>query len=374
MSLPDVVVLGVGGVGSAALYHLAARGATVVGLERFTVAHDRGSSHGQTRLIRQAYMEGEAYVPLARRAYELWDALGTMHGAELLHRTGLLYLGPEDSSVLASVEEAAGIHGLPLEAYDAPACRARFPDFTVPEGWRGVVETVGGYLDVEDCVAAHVAAARRHGAEVREGAVVTGFEVEGDGVKVHLGDETLEAGRLVITAGAWAPGLLASLGLPLTPRRVPLLWFPTRAPGAHAPGAPCFLLDLPHGLAYGFPALEPWGVKVAMHEPGEVVADPAAVDRTLRDEDVAPVVEALRWCLPGLEAAPTHSAICMYTMTPDEHFVVDRHPEHPQVVFGAGFSGHGFKFSSVLGEALADLALDGRSELPVGFLGAGRLR
>lgn len=376
MERPDVVVLGVGGMGSAACAHLARRGAKVLGLERFAVAHDRGSSHGETRLIRQAYMEGEGYVPLALRAYELWDELGDRAGRALLHRTGLLYLGPAASPALASVEEAARLHRLRVEALDAAAVTRRFPDFRVPEGGRGVFEVEGGYLDVEACVAAHVAWARDAGAEVREGAVVAGWDAAGDGVRVRWTEggreHSVDAGALVLTAGAWSGPLLADLGLPLEVRRVPLLWFRTRREGAHGEGAPCFFMDLPHGEFYGFRDRAPHGVKVAEHLPREPVEDPGALDRELHAADVVPVAQAVEAALPELIPEPTHHAVCMYTMTPDTHFVIDRHPAHPRVVLAAGFSGHGFKFAAVVGEVLADLALEGATRHPIGFLGLGR--
>lgn len=372
MSNHDVIVLGVGAMGSAACFHLAARGARVLGLERFSAPNDRGSSHGESRIIRRAYAEGADYVPLLDRAYQLWDELDAITEESLFHRVGLAYYGLRDSELLASVERSSELYGVPIEQLDRQAAIERFPDYLPPQGFRAIFEPDAGYLASEACIEAYVAGARSAGAEVRENEEVLGWVVDDEGVEVRTDQATYSAGALVLAAGAWTRPLLGELSVPLEVRRVPLFWFRNQA-GTHSlERVPCFLMDLEHGLFYGFPARDPHGVKVAMHAPLEPVGEPLAIDRDIHDSDLEPIHRSSYMVLPHVAPPATHSAVCMYTMTPDEHFVIDRHPGHENVVFAAGFSGHGFKFASVVGEVLADLALEGATRHPVEFLGPGR--
>jgi len=373
MQHADVLVIGCGGVGSAALYHLARRGVSVVALDRFAVAHDRGSSHGETRIIRQAYFEHPDYVPLCRASYDLWDALSAECGKALRHETGLLQVGAEDGFVVSGVLGSASRHGLEVERLSSRDVARRFPGYVVPEGMCGVLEARGGYLDVEECVRAHVELATRHGARVEVGVAVRSWSVRGGTIEVETDRGAWSADRLVVTAGAWASSLLADLGVPFEVRRKPLFWFHSDAAAYRADrGAPAFLFDLPDGVFYGFPDLGDGRLKAAEHTGGDPVDDPLDVDRALRESDSARLTGFLSRHLPGVTDQVVAHAVCMYTMTPDEHFVVDRHPAHPSVVFAAGLSGHGFKMASVLGKALAELALDGETPIPVGFLGAQR--
>jgi sarcosine oxidase len=373
MSGFDAIVLGVGGVGSAALFHLAQRGASVLGIDRFPTAHDRGSSHGQTRLIRQAYFEHSDYVPLVQRAFDKWADLERTLGATLYRETGLLQVGPAAGHVLRGVRESAAGHGLAIENLSARDAAERFAGFEMPEGCEAVFEGRAGYLLVERCVEAHVTAARRLGAEVHTGEEVRSWRAGDNGVSVMTDRATYEADKLVITAGAWAGQLLADLHIPFEVRRKPLLWFQTRDDTYRVDrGCPAFFYELPEGCFYGFPQIDLQGLKVAEHTSGQVVADPLRVSRELENEDIGPVAHFIGQFLPSATTHCTGHTVCMYTMTPDEHFVVDRHPQYPRVAFAAGLSGHGFKFAGVLGEALADLALDGRTALPIGFLSADR--
>jgi sarcosine oxidase len=369
----DVLVLGAGGVGAAALYHQAPRGVRALAIDRFPPGHDRGSSHGDTRIIRQAYFEHSDYVPLALRSYALWTELEARRGERLFHQAGLLQIGPPEGPVVRGVLESAARHGLDVERLDAPAIAARFPGHRTPDGMCGVFERKAGYLRVEACVIAHAEAARQLGAELAIGEAATGWRATESGVEVTTDRGKYSAARLILTAGAWAPGLLAELGIRFEVRRKPLFWFATEGPLHRVEeGAPTFLYEMPQGIFYGFPQVDGHGVKVAEHTGGEPVADPLVVDRALRPGEERRVADFVGRQLAGVTTRLVRHAVCMYTMSPDEHFVVDRHPKHPQVVFAAGLSGHGFKFTSALGEALVEMSLDGRTTSPVEFLGCGR--
>ena len=369
----DVIVLGCGGVGSAALYHLADRGLRVLGIDRFAPGHDRGSSHGETRAIRQAYFEHPDYVPLLRRAWTLWRELEGHAGGELLVETGVLQFGPADGEVVPGVLHAARQHGLDVERLSSAEVARRYPGIVVPDTHQAVFEARGGYLRVEDCVQAHVALARARGASLLAGTAVTGWRPDGEGVSVDTGEGTFRADRLVVCAGAWAGQLLPGLGVPLTVLRKHLHWFGNRDPRYRQDhGFPVFLFELPQGIYYGFPQVDGSGVKFCEHSGGEPLADPMARSEALDAQEFARVEAVLRRQLPGVDGPALRHAACMYTMTPDAHFLVDRHPAHPQVWLAAGLSGHGFKFAPVLGELLADLAVDGDSRLPWRFLSRAR--
>lgn len=374
MSQYDAIVLGTGGVGSAAAFHLARKGATVLGLDRFPGGHDRGSSHGQTRIIRQAYFEHADYVPLLRRAYELWAELEGQANEQLFHQVGLLQIGPAGGYVIGGVFTAAKQHDLVVDELTGAQSEARFPGFRVPAGMVGVFEPAAGYLKVEQCVLAHLAAAKQYGAELKTGVTVQSWQADGPGVTVTTDHGVFTADKLVITAGAWAPQLLADLGIKMTVRRKHLHWFECGSPVYRGPNAPTFFYELPQGLFYGFPAVDELGVKVAEHSGGETVADPLADPRRLEETDLGRVRNFIGELLPsvGKSARHTRHEVCFYTMSPDEQFIVDTHPRHKNVVFAAGLSGHGFKFTSVLGEVMADLALDGLTKQPIAFLSAAR--
>lgn len=380
MSCYDAIVLGMGGVGSAALFHLARRGLRVLGIDRFSPGHDRGSSHGETRIIRQAYFEHPDYVPLLLRAYELWRELECESGDDLLRQVGLLQVGPPEGAVVRGVLEAARLHGLAVDSLTAVETEQRFPGFRVPEASVGVFEPAAGYLKVERCVLAHLAMAKRCGAEFRFGSAVVEWQTDGNGVVVRTeAGESYRAAKLIVTAGPWAPRMLADLGVPLEVRRKHVYWFPATEAAYHQDhGCPTYLYELPRGVFYGFPQIDELGVKAAEHTGGATI-DNSLTDELLMDRreldpvDVARVEAFLATYLPGVGRPMSRRSVCYYTMSPDEHFIVDRHPRHEHVLFAAGLSGHGLKFTSVLGEALADLATTGTTDLPIGFLGLRRL-
>jgi monomeric sarcosine oxidase len=369
----DVIVLGTGGVGTAALYQLAGRGVRAIGLDRFPPGHDRGSSHGETRLIRLAYFEDPNYVPLVQRALELWRSLEQEAQRRLYYETGILVGGLTDSVIIDGMLRASREHRLPLEQLSASEAMRQYPGYRLPADFVALVERRAGFLMVEDCVRAHAAAAMRAGAEVRSGVTVREWRMDGTSIVVTTDDGTLMADRLVVTAGAWAGEFLQSLGVKLRVVRKPLFWYRADEDIHRVEhGCPCFLLESLGGIFYGFPQVSAAGVKLGEHTGGNVVENPLEVDRTLRAADQRRVEECLAAHLPAVSRECIGHAVCMYTMSPDENFIVGRHPEHEQVMFTAGLSGHGFKFASVLGEIMADLALDGATRQPIGFLSPTR--
>jgi sarcosine oxidase len=376
----DTIILGLGAMGSAAAYHLAARGARVLGLERFTPAHDQGSSHGQSRIIRQAYFESPAYVPLLLRAYELWAEIERAAGEPLLTLTGGLMLGEAGSQVVAGSMRSAREHNLPHEILDAAEIRRRFPVFTPGPNVVALYERMGGVLYPEAAIRAYLGQAAACGAELRFEEPVLAWQAaaSGDGVRVTTARGSYEAARLIVAAGAYAPELLADLGLPLEVQRNVLYWF--EPAGGHAPflpdRCPIYIWEVEDGPTfYGFPALggQPAGVKVAFHNFGPTCT-PATIDRQVYVGEIARIREWMAARLPSLSLGAFVAAqTCMYTLTPDQDFVIGAHPRHPQVIVASPCSGHGFKFASVVGEVLADLATAGATRHPIGPFAPQRL-
>ena len=361
----DVVVVGLGGMGSAAAAHLAARGQRVLGLERFGPAHDRGSSHGGSRIIRQSYFEDPAYVPLLLRAYELWDELG----ADQIVRTGGLYLGRPDTPTVAGSLRASQEWSLPHEVLDAAEVRRRFPTLAPDDDEVGVFEEAAGFVRPERAVAAHLERAARSGAELRFEEPMLSWTASADGVVVTTALGTYQAGHLVLCPGAWAPKLLAELGLPLTVERQVQYWFqPVGGVGPYE-RHPIFIREDGDGAqVYGFPAMDgpDGGVKTAFFRRG-AVADPDALDRSVSAAEVEDMAAHAGRLLPTLPGRFLRAVPCMYTVTPDHHFVIAPHPAHATVAVACGFSGHGFKFAPVVGEILADLAVEGTTKHPIGL-------
>lgn len=364
----DVIVLGVGGMGSAAVCELARRGRRVLGLEQFALGHDRGSSHGHTRIIRKAYYEHPDYVPLVLRAFERWRDLERRCGQTLLTECPCLSIGRPDGELVAGVLRSAAEHGLPVERLGAAELCRRFPAFRFDDDYVGVLEHSAGFLYVDDCVRAHADEARRLGAVIRDNEPVLSWSAESGGVRVETTAGRYSAGRLVITAGPWAGRLLGELGGRLTVMRQLVLWFGPRDRGLFGKDRfPIFIAETSDGAYYGLPALNADGVKVARHYGALELREPSEITRDISAADAEPVRRFLRAHLPAAEGPLSRASVCVYTLTPDRHFLIDVHPAHPQVAFAAGFSGHGFKFASVVGEILADLAETGRTGLPIGL-------
>lgn len=371
----DVIVVGLGGMGSSAAYHLAARGQRVLGLEKFTPAHDRGSSHGGSRIIRQSYFEDPAYVPLLLRAYELWEQLATDAEREVYRVTGGLFSGPPDCLTVAGSLRAAQEWSLPHELLDAAQIRNRFPTFAPRHDDVALYEAKAGFARPEMTVQAHLDLAERADAELHFGEPVLEWAEAGGGVRVTTERGTYTAGQLVICPGAWAPQLLAEFGIPITIERQVLYWLDPVGGTSSYVNHPIFIHENAKGeQVYGFPAIDgpAGGVKVAFFRKG-VVCTPETIDRQVYDREIAEMREAVAELLPALDGPCLDTATCMYSNTPDEHFVIARHPDCANITVACGFSGHGFKFVPVVGEILADLAIDGVTSHPISLFDPKRL-
>lgn len=375
----DAIVVGLGGVGSQALRVLARQGARVAGVERFGRAHDRGSSHGGTRVTRHAYFEHPGYVPLLRAATAGFRELEAATGASLLEACGVLLLGPPGSAVVRASASAAERWGVPVERLDAGALASRFPAFAVESGGEGLWEPGGGFVRPEPSVRAALADAESCGAAVHAGAAVLAIEEDAHGVRVRLADRTLRAPRLVVAAGAWTARLVPQLSPLLRVTRQVQGWIRPDLPAAALPDRlPCWLVD--RGAApplYGVPvdprAPGPPLAKVAVHGSDRTVT-PDHLDRGVGAAERDGLAALAARHVPGLRGPLLAARTCLYTQTPDDHFIVDRAPGRPRTVVVAGLSGHGFKLTPALGRAAAELCLHGDTELPVGFLGLSRLR
>jgi sarcosine oxidase len=384
----DVIVVGVGSMGGAAARELASRGLSVLGLETFWPAHDRGSGHGGSRIIRQSYFEGPAYVPLLQRAYAGWVELEAESGRDLLTLCGGIYLGDPASPVFTGARASAKLHGLEHEVLDADEIRTRFPTLHPRDHAMGLYEANAGFTRPEQTVLANIDLARRHGAELRFGEPVLGWSpTPGGGVSVVTGAGRYAAGALVLCPGAWAPQLLSAYAFPITVQRQVVYWLtPEFTPAVPferyaSPAHPVFIEETDHNREfYGFPMLDgpAGGMKVAFFDTG-VATTPETVDRDIHPAEVGEVRDRAVQLLPGLTGPLVTAQTCLYATTPDRHFIIGRLPDHPQVAVACGFSGHGFKFVPVVGEILADLVTSGRTthdlelfRLDRPTLGAGR--
>jgi sarcosine oxidase len=355
----DAVVIGLGAMGSAAVASLARRGARVVGIEKYAPAHDRGSSHGATRITRLGYFEHPSYVPLLRAVYPLWRELEASSGVPLLHITGIVEIGAPDSEVVAGTLRASRLHGLPHDVLDAAALMRRFPAFRVPADFIGVFQPDGGFLRAEPAIHALLALARDAGAQLRIGEEVVAIEPWDSGVRVVTRNGVIDAGCAIVTAGPWVKSVLAGLPASIRATRQVLGWFEPRDPALFAPDRfPVFLLQNGDGIFYGFPD-DGAGVKVAKHHHADERVDPDACDRDVSAADEAMIRAALAAHLPAADGRRLAATTCLYTMTPDGDFILDRLPGHDAIIVASPCSGHGFKFAPVIGEILADLALDG---------------
>jgi sarcosine oxidase len=373
----DAIVIGIGGMGSASAYHLAQRGWRVLGLEQHDLLHELGSSHGLTRIIRLAYHEHPSYVPLLRRSYELWHELEARAGERLLITTGSVEGGPEDGPTFRGSLAAAQLHDLPHEVLDLDELRRRYPAYgDFDRSLRVVWQPDGGFLLAERSVLAHVTQAIHHGAELHFREPVREWlpTAEG-GVRVTTERGTYEANRLLICAGAWAGRVVPQLAPIAVPERQVLAWLQPTRPELFAPDRfPVFLLDVEEGSHYGFPVHDVPGFKFGRYHHLREPMDPDDPDRSTRPDDEAILrAFAARYFPDG--AGPTVMLkACMFTNSPDEHFLIDRLPDAPQVSVAAGFSGHGYKFCSVVGEVMADLAMHGKTRHDIGLFRLDRFR
>ena len=360
----DAIVVGLGAIGSATFFHLARRGLSVLGLEQFSPGHQFGSSHGDSRIIRETYFEHPLYVPLVQRAHELWRELEATSGKSLMTITGGLMIGPPDGSVVSGTLRSAREHGLPHEILTPSAAHDRFPAFELSTDLVAVLDPRAGYLDPEACNRAHIDAARNAGAEARFDEPLLEWNPDGEGVRVRTQSGSYTADHLVLAGGAWVSSLTPDLDLPLTVERQTVFWFePHRLNRAYeAADFPIYAYEYKAGhICYGFPRL-PRGMKASVMHSGQLARDAEFVNRTVKDDEVKPLRAALRPVLPQLaEAAVRESSVCIFTNTPDHDFIIDFHPEHRQVLISSPCSGHGFKFASAIGELQADLIAGGRA-------------
>jgi sarcosine oxidase len=375
----DAIVVGLGAMGAAALAALATRGARAIGFERFTPPHRFGSSQGGTRIIREAYFEDPRYVPLVQRAYERWAALEAASGARLLVPTGGLTIGPPDGRLVTGALTSARQHGLAHDLLAGSEVARRWPSVLIPVDRVAVHEPRAGVLLAARAIQVFVERARAGGAEVRTGAPIDGWEADDGGVVVRLGGEVIAARRLVLAAGSWMPSLAAALAPHLRVERNVVHWFRPASP-APPPDLPVLVIeDRADHLLYAVPSMRALGddledgVKFARHHSGDLAATADAVDRTTSPADAAAIAGDVARYLPALDPTPVRSSVCCYTNSPDGHFVIDRHPAHAAVILASPCSGHGFKFAPVLGEALADLALDATPAIDLAPFSLARL-
>jgi len=377
----DVIVIGVGSMGSAACYYLSKRGYKVLGLEQFDISHEFGSHAGQSRIIRKAYFEHPDYVPLLERAYKNWNDLEKETGEELYFKTGLLYAGTSSNEMIKGVKRSAFLYNLELEQLNNADAVKRFPQFLFPKSFEILFEPEAGFLPPEKSIRLYASQAKKNGATINTNEKVIEWKKEGNGVILKTDKSIYQCNKLIITTGAWAGKMIPGFSEKIKVTRQFVAWIKTKDDIQFALNIfPCWMVgdDEKHGCYYGFPLLdtkkfgEPGGLKLAHHFPKEVT-DPDKVDRQTTENDIQNLKYCLDKYLPGVFDSILHTKICLYGNSPDENFIIDRLPGYEEnVSIACGFSGHGFKFASVIGEILADLAIEGRSDLPIEFLNAKR--
>jgi len=376
-SLFDVIVIGVGSMGSTTCYYLAKRGYKVLGLEQFDISHEFGSHAGQSRIIRKAYFEHPDYVPLMERAYQNWKHIEKETGEKLYFKTGLLYAGDSNNEIIKGVKLAASLYDIELENLKPDHYR----QFNFPQSFEILFEPEAGLLTPEKAIRLYSSEAKEWGATIHSNEKVIEWKKEGDLIIVKTDKNVYQCNKLVITAGAWSGKMIPGFSSKIKVTRQFVAWIKTKnGKQFELNNFPCWMIgdDDKHGCYYGFPLLDtkkfgdPAGLKMAHHFPSQIT-DPDNVNRETTQEDI----ENLKYCLdkylPGIFDSVLHTKICLYGNSPDENFIIDKLPGYEEnVSIACGFSGHGFKFISVVGEILADLAIEGKTNLPIGFLNAKR--
>jgi len=377
----DVIVLGVGSMGSAACYYLSKQGYTVLGLEQFDIPHDQGSHAGQSRIIRKAYFEHPDYVPLLERAYENWKEIEGLSDSQIYYPTGLFYAGKRGDVLMTGVRESAERYNIKVESLSTDEAGKRFPQFHIPHVYDILFEPDAGFVTPERAILHYVDQAIQNGAAIHTKEKADSWRRENETIFVTTAKETYLCKKLIITAGPWAGKMIPGFSDQLKVTRQVIAWMnPQQRHSFEIGNFPCWMIDddAQNGIYYGFPVLPvgkfggPIGLKVALHHPDQAT-DPDLVNRIPSKEDEQLLVKALNKFLPKGYSSTHVLKTCLYTNTKDENFIIDFLPGYDQhVVIAAGFSGHGFKFVSVVGEILSDLALKGRTDLPIGFLRAQR--
>lgn len=377
----DAIVLGVGSMGSATCYYLASRGYSILGLEQFDIPHDQGSHAGQSRIIRKAYFEHPDYVPLLEKAYGNWKEIEVKTGSQIYFPSGLLYAGRPNDVLIKGVRESANKYNLTVESISAKQVKSRFPQFQIPTEYDVLFEPDAGFVTPERAILLFVEQAIRAGAHIHTKEKAASWAKHGETITVKTNKNTYTCKKLIICSGPWAGEMIPGFSNQLKVTRQVIAWVNPKGSKSYELGQfPCWLIDddTQNGMYYGFPILPvgkfgaPIGLKVAQHYPGQV-SNPDSVNRIPSKEEEDNLISAMDKFLPGGYSSTHVIKTCLYTNTADENFVIDFLPGHDnQVVIAAGFSGHGFKFVSVVGEIMADLAMKGKSELPIGFLNAQR--
>ena len=368
----DAAVIGLGGMGSAALYHLARRGVPVIGFDRFAPPHSHGSSHGGTRIIRLAYYEDPSYVPLLRRAFELWRELEADTGERLLRVTGSLDVSTMRGGIFPRSLSSCERHSLRHEVLTSAEVSRRFPGYRFPDDYFALYQPDGGILDPERCVAAHLTAAAQAGATMHLDERVLSVDAGTHKTVIRTTTGEYAAERVVISAGAWARELVPRLRALAVPERQVVGWFEPSDATVFLPDRfPVFNAEVEEGHFYGFP-FDGGGVKVGRYHHLEERVDPSSYDRAIHPRDEVVLREFVGRYLPAAAGRMVRAETCLFTNSPDEHFIIDHLDETAPTVVAAGFSGHGFKFCSVVGEILADLVIDGRTRHDIGLLRLGR--
>lgn len=363
----DVAVIGLGAMGSAALSFLAARGARAIGIDAYFPAHALSSSHGDSRLIRLGYFEDPSYVPLLRRAYRNWRDLETRLRTDILTITGVLQIGAEKSKIVAGTHASCKMHGLAHEVLDRAEMARRFPAFQLDNEDIAILDPQGGYLRPEVAVMGYLKLAAQDGAVLHFGERVIAIEPGDDGVTIRSADGRYRARKVVVATGSWIAELVPQLREHAVPIRQVVAWYQPRDGFATEPQRmPCFLRDEgAEGSYFGFPAIGADGVKVGRHAHFREPIDPNQPNPPVNDADTALLDGFISKRVPAAAGLRVNAVTCRYTMLPSEDFLLDFAPGHPNVVVASPCSGHGFKFTSVVGEILADLALDGKTSLPI---------
>ena len=359
---PQIVVIGLGATGSAALCQLARRGVSAVGIEQFEIGHDHGSSHGATRMIRLAHFERPSYVPLMRRAYALWHELEGVARQKFLHITGIVEIGPPTGDVVRGTRAGANAD-VPCEVLDAASLMRRYSAFKIPQSFVAMFQPDGGFIEASTALSASIAVAKEHGAAVRTGEKVIAVEPVGAGVRVATDRGEIAADFAIVAAGPWLSDLFPELRLPLTVTRQVIGWFEPQQPEQFsAERFPAFMFESEFGQHYGFPAFSDRGIKFAKHHHLGEAVDADSYERTVSAQDEAAIRAPLARYLPAADGPMRTTETCLYTMTPDNTFIIDRIPGFPQIVVASPCCGHGFKFSTVVGEVVADLVTQGTTK------------
>jgi len=360
MTAPQIAVIGLGATGSAALFHLARRGVRAIGIEQSEPGHDRGSSHGPTRIFRLAHFENLSYVPLLRRAYALWRNLEGIASQPLLALTGIVEIGSPDSDLIRGTLAAARHFSLPHDVLDAKALMRRFPPYELPESFVAVLQPNGGIIEAQRALTATLRIAEEAGALIRTGEQVLAIEPRTNTVRIETDRDAMEVDGAIIAAGPWMKALLPKLDLPLHVTRQVVAWLdPDDAEQFSADRFPVFILESQYGSHYGFPAYGRMGVKIAKHHHLGEVVDPDTCERKITAQDEAAIRAPLAEYLPPANGRLLDAQTCLYTMTPDDTFIIDRMAGYPHIVIASPCCGHGFKFSPVIGEIVADLVTRG---------------